>query len=202
MFSGLLQRGDSDLYVNESKPFIHAKMARPIERMNFCRCSIRILEKSPEPLWRLTACKLCLDTLLPMPNQPAAANAHHLATPFAGPQPWEAPDPLPVMRRELKLLLIEMNVLRVEVEQLRAMERGARNTEEFLSASINRVMESRDQWRREAERLRALIAQVPPWSLFWCRCVDTFKACRKPTDGGGTVPEQLEFRSACAGSSR
>ena len=41
-----------------------------------------------------------------MPNQ--------LATPFPGPQPWEAPDPLPVMRRELKLLLIEMNVLRVD----------------------------------------------------------------------------------------
>ena len=30
-------------------------------------------------------------------------------SPFLGPQPWEAPDPLPVMRRELKLLLIEMN---------------------------------------------------------------------------------------------
>jgi len=65
-----------------------------------------------------------------MPNQSAAA--HHLATPFPGPQPWEAPDPLPVMRRELKLLLIEMNVLRVEVEQLREMKRQARNTEEFL----------------------------------------------------------------------
>jgi hypothetical protein len=38
------------------------------------------------------------------------------------------------MRRELKLLLIEMNVLRVEVEQLRSIEREARNTEEFLSA--------------------------------------------------------------------
>ena len=117
-----------------------------------------------------------------MPNQPAAANAHHLATSFPGPQPWEAPDPLPVMRRELKLLLIEMSVLRVEVEQLRAMEQEARNTEEFLSASVNRIMESRDQWRREAERLRALIAQVPPWSLFWGRCVDAFKAWRKSTE--------------------
>ena len=77
-----------------------------------------------------------------MPNQSAAANAHHLASPFPGPQPWEAPDPLPVMRRELKLLLIEMNVLRVEVEQLRAMKRQARNTEEFLSAAGNRLMES------------------------------------------------------------
>jgi hypothetical protein len=119
-----------------------------------------------------------------MPNQSAAANAHHLASPFPGPQPWEAPDPLPVMRRELKLLLIEMNVLRVEVEQLRAMEREARNTEEFLSAAVNRIMESRDYWRREAERLRALIVEVPPWSLFWWRCVDAFKAWRKPTDHG------------------
>ena len=119
-----------------------------------------------------------------MPNQSAAANAHHLATQFPGSQPWEAPDPLPVMRRELKLLLIEMNVLRVEVEQLRAMEREARNTEEFLSASVNRLMESRDRWRQEAERFRALIAQVPPWSLFWWRCVDAFKRWRKPTDHG------------------
>jgi FtsZ-binding cell division protein ZapB len=88
------------------------------------------------------------------------------------------------MRRELKLLLIEMNVLRVEVEQLRAMEREARNTEEFLSACVNRLMESRDHWRREAERLRALITQVPPWSLFWWNCVDAFKAWRKPTGRG------------------
>ena len=119
-----------------------------------------------------------------MPNQRAAPNAHHLATPFPASQPWEAPDPLPVMRRELKLLLIEMNALRVEIEQLRAMEREARNTEEFLSASVDRLMESRDQWRREAERLHALIAQVPPWSLFWWRCVDAFKAWRKSTDRG------------------
>jgi hypothetical protein len=32
-------------------------------------------------------------------------------------------------------------------------------------------MESRDQWRREAEHLRALIAQVTPWSLLWWRCL-------------------------------
>ena len=134
-----------------------------------------------QPLWQLTPSKLCLDTLWLMPNQSAAA--HHLATPFPGPQPWEAPDPLPVMRRELKLLLIEMNVLRVEVEQLRAMKREARDREEFLSASVNRLMESRDHWRREAERLCALIVQVPPWSLFWWSCVDAFRAWRKPVMG-------------------
>jgi len=88
------------------------------------------------------------------------------------------------MRRELKLLLIEMNVLRVELEQLRAMDREARNTEELLSVSLNRIMESRDHWRREAERLRALIAEVPPWSLFWWRCLEAFKAWRRPTDHG------------------
>ena len=114
-----------------------------------------------------------------MSNQPAADNRHHLAVPFPGPQPWEAPDPLPVMRRELKLLLIEMNVLRIEVEQLRAIEREARDTEEFLSTSVSRLIESRDHWRREAERLRALIT---PWSLFWRRCVDAVKAGRNPTD--------------------
>jgi len=79
-------------------------------------------------------------------------------------------------------LLIEINVLRVEVQQLRAMEQDARKTEEFLSTSVKRVMASRDHWRREAERLHALIAQVPPWSLFWQHCVDAFKAWRKPTD--------------------
>jgi len=119
-----------------------------------------------------------------MSNQSAAANAHHFAIPFPDVPAWEAPDPLPVMRRELKLLLIEMNVLRVEVEQLRAMDHEARNTEEFLSASLNRIMESRDQWRREAEHLRALIAEVPPWSLFWRRCLEAFKTWRRPTDQG------------------
>src|SRR5438093_11894038 len=112
-----------------------------------------------------------------MSNQPAAANIPHLTTPLPGvPQAWDAPDPLPVMRRELKLLLIERNLLRVEVQQLRAMEQEARNNEELLSASVSGILESRDQWRREAEYLRALIEEVPPWSLFWRRCVDGFKA--------------------------
>jgi hypothetical protein len=90
--------------------------------------------------------------------------------------PRDAHDPLPVMRREMKLLLIELNLLRVEVEQLRAMDEEARKTKDFLSRSVDRVMESRDRWKREAEYLSALIAQVPPWSLFWWRCRDAFKA--------------------------
>jgi hypothetical protein len=104
--------------------------------------------------------------------------------PFPTPQPWEAPDPLPVMRRELKLLLIELNVLRVEVEQLRAMRDEAHDREAVLSASVERLTESRDQWRGEAERLCAVIDQVPPWSLFWWRLVDACRAWRKPSDQG------------------
>src|SRR5262249_62004654 len=84
-----------------------------------------------------------------MPNQ--------LATPFVGPQPWEAPDPLPVMRRELKLLLFEINVLRVEVQQLRVGEQEARKTEEFLSTSVKRGIASSEQQRQGAGRPPAII---------------------------------------------
>jgi FtsZ-binding cell division protein ZapB len=92
--------------------------------------------------------------------------------------PWDAPDPLPVMRREMKLLLIELNVLRMEVEQLRASDVEAAKAKELLSRSVERLIESRDQWKKEAERLSALLAQVPPWSLLWWRCLDVFRACR------------------------
>jgi hypothetical protein len=106
-----------------------------------------------------------------MSNQSVGSNTNSLETTFSAPQPWDAPDPLPVMRREMKLLLIEISRLRDEVERLRPAENEAR----YLSASVDQIMESRDQWRREAERLRAFIAQVTPWSLLWWRCLD---ACR------------------------
>jgi FtsZ-binding cell division protein ZapB len=71
------------------------------------------------------------------------------------------------MRREMKLLLIELNVLRVEVEQLREIKHQALHREEFLSASIDQIKESRDQWRGEAERLRALITEPVPQQTSW-----------------------------------
>src|SRR6478735_978077 len=104
---------------------------------------------------------------VPMLNQ-STADAHPFVH-ILPEAPRDAHDPLPVMRRE-------MNLLRVEVEQLRAMDEEARKTKDFLSRSVDRVMESRDRWKREAEYLSALIAQVPPWSLFWWRCRDAFKA--------------------------
>src|SRR5262245_65910609 len=98
--------------------------------------------------------------LCSMPNQSVCSNDYAFVTTFSASQPWVAPDPLPVIRREMKLLLIEIGQLRTEAEQLRAKEEEAQNVKEFLY----RVIESRDQWQREAQRLRALMAKVPPRS--------------------------------------
>src|SRR6266478_8211657 len=113
-----------------------------------------------------------------MPNQSIVSNDHPCATTFPAPQPWAAPDPLPVMRREMKLLLIEISQLRIEVQQLRAREEEAQYAKEFL----HRIIESRDQWRREAQRLSALMAKVPPWLLFCARCL-AFKASLEGSEG-------------------
>jgi FtsZ-binding cell division protein ZapB len=107
-----------------------------------------------------------------MSTQSAAANVHPFMRIFPAPPP-DAFDSVPTMRREITLL-------RIEVERLRAIENEARETKEFLIAHIDRLMESRDRWQREAERLSALVAQVPcsahdatldraHWSLFWWR---------------------------------
>jgi len=102
-----------------------------------------------------------------MPSQSVCSNDYPFVTTFPASQPWDAADPLPVMRREMKLLLIEIGQLRTEVEQLRAKEEEVQNVKEFLY----RVIESRDQWQREAQRLRALMAKMPRWLLFCGRCL-------------------------------
>jgi len=56
-------------------------------------------------------------------------------------------DPIPAMRREMKLL-------RIELERLRAMQK-------FSLARIDCIMNDRDQWQREAERLSDLMAEAP-----------------------------------------
>ena len=80
-----------------------------------------------------------------MPNQSTAVNVHSFTRITPAPQLPDASDPVATMRRELKLL-------RIELERLRAMEK-------FHFAVIDRIMDSRDQWQREAERLSALMAQ-------------------------------------------
>ena len=126
--------------------------------------------------WQLIVCKPHFDILFRMLKY---ADATPFVTSFPASQPWDAPDPLPVMRREMKLLLIELSQLRIEVERLRAREEKAQTANEFL----HRVIESRDHWRREAEHLRALMAKIPPWLLFCARCLDTFKTSREASEG-------------------
>ena len=138
-----------------------------------------VLEFFRGQLRLLTNSKPCFDHASSMPNQSVGSNDHPFVTTFPASQPWDAPDPLPVMRREMKLLLIEIGQLRTEVEQLRAKEEEAQNVREFLY----RVIENRDQWQREAQRLRALTAKVPPWLLFCGRCLDAFKASREGSEG-------------------
>jgi len=112
-----------------------------------------------------------------MSNQSAAANVHPFMRTSSTPDP-DASDPLPIMRREVTLL-------RIEMENLRGKEDEARNMKEFLLAYVKRVEHlraNRDQWQREAERLSALLAQVPHWSLFLARCCfDASKTWRKLT---------------------
>jgi hypothetical protein len=84
----------------------------------------------------------------------AAARVLPLVRIIPAPPPPDSCDPVPAMRRELALL-------RIELEQLRAREDEARKTEQFLFAHLDRVIDSRDRWQREAERLSALVADLP-----------------------------------------
>src|SRR5262245_15394174 len=114
---------------------------------------------------------------LRMSNHPAAANVHPFMRTSSVPDP-DASDPVPIMRREIALL-------RIEMEHLRGKEDEARKMKELLLAYVERVQHlraNRDQWQREAERLSDLIARVPRWSLFWARCCcDASETWRKLT---------------------
>src|SRR5262249_48380435 len=114
-----------------------------------------------------------------MPNQSVCSNDYPFVATFSASQRWDAPDPLAVMRRGKKLLLIEISQLRPEGEQIRAKEEEAQNVKEILY----RGLESRDQAQREAQRLRGLMAKVPTWLLFCGRCVDALKASREGSEG-------------------
>jgi hypothetical protein len=102
---------------------------------------------------------------LRMSNQSAVANVHPLVRTSSAPNP-DASDPVPVMQREI-------NLLRIEMEQLRGKEGEARKIKEFLLAYVERVEHlraNRDEWQQEAERLNELLTQVPRWLIFWARC--------------------------------
>ena len=102
---------------------------------------------------------------LRMSNQPNAANVHSFVRKIPSPVTEDASDPVPIMRRQIMLL-------NIEVEHLRANEDEARKIKEFLVEYVEwveQLRENRDEWQREAERRSALMRQVPPWALLWAR---------------------------------
>ena len=114
-----------------------------------------------------------------MSNQSAAANVHSIVRKIPPPVTEDASDPVPIMRRQITLL-------NIEVEHLRAKEDEAREIKEILFAYVDQVeqlRENRDEWQREAERLSSMIGQVPRWVLLWARCcLNASKAWRQLPD--------------------
>ena len=100
-----------------------------------------------------------------MSNQSAATNVHSFVRKIPPAQTEDASDPVPVMRRQITLL-------NIEVEQLRAKEDEARKVKDFLVEYVEwveQLRENRDEWQREAERRSAVMEQVPHWALLWAR---------------------------------
>ena len=103
-------------------------------------------------------------------------------------------DPLPTMRRELKLLQIEIEqlhavegMLRTELDLVRAAvkDEAERQTKEFLLRYLEQVRdlrESRDYWEREAKRLMA--QNQTHWSMLWRTRGGIAGQARPPTDVG------------------
>ena len=114
-----------------------------------------------------------------MSNQSAAVNVHSFVRKIPPPETEDASDPVPVMRRQITLL-------NIEVEHLRAKEDEARKIKEFLVEYVEwveQLRENRDEWQREAERRSAVMGQVPHWALLWARGrLNVSKAWRQLTD--------------------
>ena len=116
-----------------------------------------------------------------MSNQSAAVNVHSLVRKIPPPETEDGSDPVPVMRRQITLL-------NIEVEHLRANEDEARKIKEFLveyGEWVEQLRENRDEWQREAEHRSAVMGQVPHWALLWARGrLNVSKAWRQLTAFG------------------
>jgi hypothetical protein len=116
-----------------------------------------------------------------MSNQSAAVNVHSLVRKIPPPETENGSDPVPIMRRQITLL-------NIEVEHLRANEDEARKIKEFLveyGEWVEQLRENRDEWQREAERRSAVMEQVPHWALLWARGrLNVSKAWRQLTAFG------------------
>jgi hypothetical protein len=100
---------------------------------------------------------------LTMPNQTAAANFRPVHCMMPPANPADRPDPVSALRREMKLVLVEQNMMRIELNQRRAAEDELREAKEFILAYVERVEQlsvieaearkAMEFWRREAERM-------------------------------------------------
>jgi hypothetical protein len=100
---------------------------------------------------------------LTMPNQTPAANVRPFHCMMPSANPADGPDPLSALRREMKLLLIEQDLMRIELNQRRAAEDELHDAKESILAYVEQVeqlsvMEAEARkamefWRREAERM-------------------------------------------------
>ena len=121
-----------------------------------------------------------------MPNQIAAANVRPFHCMMPPANEADGPEPLSALRREMKLLLIEQNLMRIELNQRRAAEAELREAKELIIAYVERVeqlsaMEAEAQkemefWRREAERMAQEKSRKSRWGWYYlfrlkCRLV-------------------------------
>jgi hypothetical protein len=126
-----------------------------------------------------------------MPSQTAAANYHPFHCMMPPVNPVDASDPLPALRREMKLLLVEQDLMRVELEQRRAIENEMHEAKEFIRAYVERVEQlsvreaaarkEMEFWRREAERLAQ---ERPRYSRWAWQALRTFHAYFAAAPGG------------------
>src|ERR1044072_5485083 len=105
--------------------------------------------------------------------------AGHVARINRGHQRLASSSEVPALRRELKLLQVELQqshalelILRAEIDLLRAVKEETRETLLAFIAELEQLREGRDHWEREANRLRASMARRNSgWTLRWSRKV-------------------------------
>ena len=85
-----------------------------------------------------------------MANQSTAANVHSLVRKIPSPETEDASDPVPIMRRQITLL-------NIEIEQLRAKEDEARKIKEFLVQYVEWVEQLRENQDECNEKRNAAV---------------------------------------------
>jgi len=90
---------------------------------------------------------------LTMLNQTAAANVRPFHCMMPPTNQADGPDPLSALRREMKLLRVERDLLRTKLAASRATEDDLREQVERLSVMEAEARKAVRFWRREAERM-------------------------------------------------